>query len=187
MSARSCGLECQAAREGAAGAALLEALIAVAVVIAITTSVALLIVRSRQAVWAAGAQSSAVAAAQQKLEQLAALEWRVDAAGTRHSDASTDLSLDSPAAGGTGLQSTPVDSLDRNVPGAVDFLGADGTWRGGGSEPPPDTTFVRRWSIVRYAADPDDTLVLTVLVVPLAGTAWHGAARLQTIRTRIAR
>jgi hypothetical protein len=187
MAARDGGGESGSGAAGAAGAALLEALIAVAVVVAITTSVALLIVRSRQAVWAAGAESSAVLAAQQKLEQLAALEWRVDAAGTRHSDASTDLSGDSPAAGGRGLQSTPVDSLDRNVAGAVDFLGADGTWRGGGSEPPPDTTFVRRWSIVRYAADPEDTLVLTVLVVPLAGTAWHGAARLQTVRTRIAR
>jgi hypothetical protein len=187
MSARGCGSECRAARGGAAGAALLEALIAVAVVITITTSIALLIARSRQAVWAAGTQSSAVAAAQQKLEQLAALEWRVDGAGIRHSDDSTDLSLDPPAAGGAGLQSTPADSLDRNIPGAVDFLGADGTWRGGGSEPPPDTTFVRRWSIARYAADPDDTLVLTVLVVPLAGTARHGAARLQTMRTRIAR
>jgi hypothetical protein len=164
-----------------------EALIAVAVVIAITTGVALLIVRSRQAVWAAGAQSLMVAAAQQKLEQLAALEWRVDASGARYSDTSTDLSIDPPAPGGTGLQETPADSLDRSVPGCADFLDADGSWRGGGADPPSAAAFVRRWSIVRYRPDLEDTLVLTVEVVPLAGGARLSSVRLQTIRTRTAR
>ena len=169
---------------------MLEALIAVAVVITITTGVALLIVRSRQAVWAGGTQSSAVVAAQQKLEQLAALEWRIDAGGTRSSDFSTDLSVDPPATGatgGTGLRATAADALDRNVPGCADFLGADGTWRAAGGAPPSGATFVRRWSIARYPADPDDTLVLTVVVVPLAVSGRHTSARLQTIRTRTAR
>jgi hypothetical protein len=164
-----------------------EALIAVAVVIAITTGVALLIVRSRQAVWAAGTQSAAVVAAQQKLEQLAALEWRIDARGARSSDYSTDLSVDPPAAGGTGLQPTAADALDRNLPGCADFLAADGTWRAAGATPPSEAAFVRRWSIARYPADPDDTLVLTVVVEPLAGGGRHTSARLQTIRTRTAR
>ena len=171
----------------AAGAALLEALVAVAVVVTITTGVALLIVRARQAVWAAGTHSSAAIAAQQKLEQLAALEWRIDARGGRSSDVSTDLSVDPPTAGGTGLQPTPADALDRNVPGCADFLDADGNWRAGGGAPPSGATFVRRWSIARYPADPDDTLVLTVVVVPLASAARHTSARLQTIRTRMAR
>jgi hypothetical protein len=164
-----------------------EALIAVAAAIAITTGVALLIVRSRQAVWVAATQSSAVVAAQQKLEQLAALEWRIDAGGARSSDFSTDLSVDPPAASGTGLQATAADVLDRNVPGCADFLGVDGTWRASGAAPSSGATFVRRWSIAPYPADPVDTLVLTVVVVPLGGGGRHSSARLQTIRTRTAR
>jgi hypothetical protein len=172
--------------ENQSGSSLPEALIAVAVVVAITTGVAHLIVRSRQAVWSAGTQSAAVAIAQQKLEQLSALEWRVDAGGIERSDRTSDLSGDPPGPGGSGLQLSPADSLDRNVPGFSDFLGSEGDWRGRGAEPAPGTAFIRRWSIAPYSRDSADTLVFTVVVVLPAGGP-RPAARLQTIRTRTVR
>jgi hypothetical protein len=174
-----------------AGSSLVEALTAAAVVITVSTGVALLLVRSTGAVRDAGAQSAAVLVAQQKLEQLSALEWRVDASGISRSDRASDLSVDPPDASGSGLQPSPPDALDRNVPGFADFVGPDGQWRGRGSTPVSGTAFVRRWSVVPYARDPADTIVLTVVVLPVveaSGAATHPAAvRLQTIRTRTAR
>jgi hypothetical protein len=172
--------------EDESGSSLPEALIAVAVVVAITTGVAQLIVRSRQAVWSTGTQSAAVAIAQQKLEQLSALEWRVDARGVKRSDRISDLSIDPPGTAGSGLRASPDDSLDRNAPGFSDFLGPEGDWLGRGADPAAGTAFIRRWSIAPYSRDPGDTLVLTVVVVLPAGGA-RPAARLQTIRTRTMR
>jgi hypothetical protein len=173
------------------GSSLVEALTTAGLIITTSIGVALLIVRSTRAIWTAGAQSAAVVAAQQKLEQLTALEWRTDAAGIRRSDQSSDLSVDPPASNGSGLQPSPSGSLDQNTPGFVDFVGRDGRWRGRGSAPVPGTAFVRRWSISAHPRDPADTLILTVVVLPVAeapGTAMHPAVvRLQTIRTRTAR
>jgi len=173
------------------GAALIEALIAIAVLVTVTTSMAQLMMRSRRAVWTAGTQSVAVSIAEQKLEQLAALEWRVDAVGVRRSDLTTDLSVDPPRDGGSGLSRAPPDALDRNVPGFVDFVGADGRWIGRGATPTSGAAFVRRWSVTPYDSDPADTLVFTVVVFPVAdgtGRAFGPATvRLQTIRTRTMR
>lgn len=173
------------------GSSLLEALTAAAVIVTISTGVALLIVRSTRAIWAAGVSSSAVVVAEQKLEQLNALEWRTDAAGVRRSDQSSDLSIDPPASSGSGLRPSPSGSLDRNIPGFVDFVGQDGHWRGRGAAPVPGTAFVRRWAIAAHPGDPADTLILTVAVLPVAdlaaGIMEPAAVRLQTIRTRTAR
>lgn len=173
------------------GSALLEALTAAAVIVTVSTGVALLVVTSTRAIWNAGVASTAVIAARQKLEQLAALEWRTDSAGLRRSDQSSDLSADPPVSSGSGLQPSPSGSLDRNIPGFVDFLGRDGQWRGRGSAPVPGTAFVRRWSISAHPGDPADTLTLTVVVLPVLdaarGSLHPSAVRLQTIRTRTAR
>jgi type II secretory pathway pseudopilin PulG len=176
--------------EDVSGFALVEALVAAAIVVSIATSVGLLIVRATREVWSAGAQSTAVSIAQQKLEQLSALEWRVDAAGNPRSDRTTDVSVDPPADTGTGLQPSPPGSLDRTTAGFADFVGADGRWRGGGTGPVPGAAYVRRWSIAPYGADPADSVILTVVVYPLAdarGGDGRTSARLQTIRTRTAR
>jgi hypothetical protein len=173
------------------GASLVEALVAAAIVIAVTSSVAQLILWSRRAAWSAGVETTAVRLAAQKLEQLRALPWHVDAAGALVSDETTNLATDPPAASGTGLQPSPAGALDRNTPGFMDYVSADGQWRGSGP-PPAGAAFVRRWSIVPSATDAAHTLILTVVVVPLAdapsqrGRPVRGA-RLQTITTRIVR
>jgi hypothetical protein len=166
--------------ENESGSLLIEALTAAAVVITISTGVALLLVRSTVGVRDAGAQSAAVLLAQQKLEQLSALEWRIDSSGISRSDVTSNLSVDPPDASGSGLQPSPPGTLDRNTPGFADFVGPD-----------QRMSFVRRWSIVPHPGDPSNTIVVTVIVLP-AGKAAEAAAssdsvRLQTIRTRTAR
>jgi hypothetical protein len=151
-----------------------------------------LIVWSRRAAWSAGVETTAVRLAAQKVEQLRALSWHVDSSGEAVSDTTTNLATDPPAVTGTGLQPSPGGTLDRNAPGFMDYVSADGQWRGTGSRPPPGAAFVRRWSIVPLAADAAHTLVLTVIVLPLAdvqgqrGRPARGAL-LQTITTRIVR
>ena len=166
--------------ENESGSLLIEALTAAAVVITISTGVALLLVRSTVAVRDAGAQSAAVLFAQQKLEQISALEWRIDSSGVSRSDVTSNLSVDPPDPSGSGLQPSPAGTLDRNTPGFADFVGSH-----------QQSSFVRRWSVEPYPADPSNTIVVTVIVLPVAkavGAATNSdAVRLQTIRTRTAR
>jgi hypothetical protein len=74
----------------------------------------------------------------------------------------------------------------------VDFVGVDGRWRGNGPAPPAGAAYVRRWSVAAYAADPADTLVLSVAVLPLVDAVRGGGrstrgARHATLQTRVAR
>ena len=177
---------------GDRGLSLLEALVAATIVITVASSVAHLLVWSRRAAWFAGVETTAVRLAAQKIEQLRALPWHVQGDGALVSDDTTDLATDPPAANGTGLLPSPAGSLDRNTPGFMDYVGADGQWRGTGGRPPAGAAFVRRWSSVPLAADAGHTLILTVVVLPLAdvpgqrGRPARGA-RVQTITTRIVR
>ena len=174
------------------GASLIDALVAVAVVITVTTGVAQLVLWSRRAIWAARTHTIAVTLAEQKLEQLRSLDWTIDATGASISDESTDVSVDPPGPGGTGLQPTPAGTLAVNTPGYVDYVDAAGGWRGNSPDPPRGAAFVRRWSIEPLPFDAVDTLVITVLVTSVADAAVAREApargvRLRTIRTRVGR
>jgi len=111
-------------------------------------------------------QSTLFAAA--KMEQLHALAWGYDISGGPVTDTSTDLSVEPPSSGGTGLRASPIDSLDRNCSGFVDYLDAGGRWVGTGSAPPAQAVYLRRWSIQPLAQFPNDGLVLEVLVTSVA-------------------
>jgi hypothetical protein len=173
------------------GITLLDALVATAILVTVTTGVAGLLTWSTRVVAVAGMQTTAVWLAQQKLEQLAALEWSVDEGGLARSDESTNVAVDPMRASGPGLRASPGAAADVNTPEYVDFTGADGSWRGNAA-PPPDAAFVRRWSVVPLAGDPQNTLVITVSVRPLS-EARRGSrhvssgATLQTVRTRLLR
>ena len=172
---------------GAAGAGLLEALVAMALVATVASGAGWLLLWSSRTIRDAGTATLSVTFAQQKLEQLTALTWRF-ADGVRVSDVSTDLTWEPLRAGGNGLAASPGDSLDRNAAGYFDFVDAGGTWCGSGSTPPAQARFVRRWAIQPVPADPDDTLLLSVLVAPVSDGETHTSRRvvLQTIRTRAA-
>ena len=115
-------------------------------------------------------RTTAAVLAADKLEELRSLDWGYGASagglGPPTADLTTDLSGDVPGAGGTGLQATPADVLSRNTPPYVDFLDDQGVWLGRGTTPPSGTAFVRRWSVRPWPADPVDTLLLEVSVVP---------------------
>lgn len=173
------------------GITLLDALVATAILVTVTTGVAGLLTWSTRAVAAAGTATTAVWLAQQKLEQLAALEWSVDERGLARSDGSTSVAFDPMRASGPGLRASPESAADVNTPEYMDFTGTDGGWRGN-ADPHPGAAFIRRWSVVPLAGDPLNTLVITVSVRPMseAGRGSHqvsSGATLQTVRTRLLR
>ena len=91
------------------------------------------------------------------------------------------------------LTPSPAGALGRNTSGYVDYLDAYGRSLGGGGSPPAGTVYVRRWSIEPLPANPDNTLVLQVLVtdVPVGAAAARGSigrmpheARLVSVRRK---
>ena len=171
------------------GATLIDALIATALMVTVSTGAAGLLTWSTRASASAGTRTTALWLAQQKLEQLCVLEWRIDSDGVRTSDQSTSVAHDPMRNGGPGLRASPSAALDVNAPGYVDFVGADGLWRGD-ADPLAGAAFVRRWSITPLAGDPLDSLILTVVVRPLSEAARRADAAftgvtLTTVRTRL--
>jgi hypothetical protein len=172
------------------GATLIEALIAISIVVSTITGIAQLLVWVRRAIWSSGAGTMTTVLAVEKLEQLRALKFDIDDGGAAVTDESTDVSGQQPVAGGSGLRTSPLNALEENTSGCVDFLDAQGNWRGTGVDPPAGAAFVRRWTIVPFAPDPMNTLALHVVVVPLSdvasgqGSRSARAAHLATIRTR---
>lgn len=174
----------------ARGTSLVDALIALSIVVTTITGVGHLLLWSRRTVWSTGAGSISTVLADQKLEQLRALRWQVDGQGHAVSDLTTDLAQDPPTMGGAGLRASPMGVLHANVSGFVDYLDADGAWRGTGVRPPPGAAFVRRWAIVPLASDPLHTLILHVVCFPVVddgsgnGERSPRAVHLTTVRTR---
>jgi len=119
--------------------------------------------------------SVATVLAMRKMEQLSAAVWAIDSTGAPITDTSSDFSAapPPPPSGGLGLSASPPWSLVQNCMGFVDYLDASGEWLGNGTDAPPGTAFVRRWSIEPAASDAD-SLVVQVLVVPRSRLAPAG-------------
>jgi hypothetical protein len=88
-------------------------------------------------------------------------------------DTTSNLSKYPMTADGRGLNPSPTDSLDENRDGYVDFLDANGSWVGGGTEAPANAAFVRRWSIQPLPTNPNNTIVIQVLVSPVSNENNH--------------
>jgi prepilin-type N-terminal cleavage/methylation domain-containing protein len=149
------------------GFTLVEVLVALAIVTCAAAGLAGLVTVAVRAAEVARSLTSCTTLAVQKMEQLKALTWSFADAGVVSppvSDTTTDLSSDPPTGGGRGLAPSPSGVLDRNTPGYVDFLDRDGRWVGTGVTPPAPAVFIRRWSVTPLPADPDDSLMLQVLV-----------------------
>jgi hypothetical protein len=131
--------------------------------------------------------------AAQKLEQLRALAWGVDARGMPVSDLTTDTAaVPETPDGGTGLSRSPGATLLSNSAGWVDYVDRDGRTLDGGASPPSGTAYIRRWAVQPLVENPD-TLVIQVLVMPRrdGGGAGQralgrrpGQARVVMLRTR---
>ena len=128
-------------------------------------SLAQLFLISTRANQSARLTTNASVLAQQKMEQLRALTWGFDIIGLPLSDTTSDLTVvpEQPQ-GGPGLTPSPDGTLQNNVDGYVDFIDGRGQSLGGGTNPPPNTVYVRRWSVEPLPTNPNNTLILQVMV-----------------------
>ena len=135
--------------------------------------------------------------AQEKMEQLRSLAWGFDNLGLPVQDYTTNIGVDPPVDNGVGLTPSPDNALSANVQGYVDFIGRYGESLGGGPQVPEGTVYVRRWSVEPLPTNPNNTLILQVLVFPYTARESEGngvvldrrreEARLVTVKTRKSR
>lgn len=150
-----------------------------------------------------GARYSTMSAilAEQKMEQLRGLTWGFDMLNLPLSDLSSNVAAfeatgNCPAANagaGVGLSPSPGNTLQSNVDGYVDYVDENGCGLGGGTVMPATAMYIRRWSVEPLPTNPNNTLILQVLVTPRPdrGTADEGSvarlpdeARLVSVKTR---
>jgi Tfp pilus assembly protein PilW len=155
------------------GFSFIEVMIAMMLIMIVALGVGGLFGVAIRSTHAARNQTSTSTLAEQKMEQLRALTWGFDTAGQNLpvSDTTTDLSQTPATGSGGGLNPSPGGTLNANTPGYVDYLDARGTWVGTGAVPPPGAVFIRRWSIQPLPTNPNNTLVLQVLVTTVAREA----------------
>jgi prepilin-type N-terminal cleavage/methylation domain-containing protein len=177
-----------------AGFSLVEVMIATGILAAALVSLAQLFAISTASNHAARNSGTAMIYAEQKIEQLRALSYTLDASGLPITDSTTDTSVYPPAVtGGTGLSPSTDNTLQSNTDGYVDYLDTLGRSLGGGETIPDNTAFIRRWSIEPLPTNPNNVIIMQVLVTRSRdrgtgdlGSVARGAdeARLMTIRSR---
>ena len=153
-----------------AGFTLIEVIISMGLLAAVSLGIAQLFAASTRANLAARTRTSTTAMAEQKIEQIRSLTWGFDTAGQGLpvSDTTTNLTVYPLTAGGSGLNPSPSDALEQNTPGFFDFVDGGGTWVGTGPTIPGNAAYVRRWSITPLPTNPNNTLIIQVLVTPLS-------------------
>ena len=172
--------------ESEGGFSLLETLVATSLLVVGVGALVQLVAISTRANDRARAITTAALLAESKTEQLRALTWGFDPAGLPVSDTSTDTRTvpESPE-GGTGLRSSPPGALTTNTAGYCDFL--DGSGRSlpsAGTRAPDGARFVRRWSISALPSDPDNAIVIQVIVTPSVARRAGESSRVVAVRTR---
>jgi hypothetical protein len=179
---------------GETGSTLIEVICAVAIMATGVLTMAQMFIISTKSNMSSRNDTFAAVLAEQKIEQLRSLTWGFDTQGVPISDFTTDVSVspESPV-GGTGLQPSPSTALQQNTSGYVDHVGADGAIIGNGVLPAAATVYTRRWSIEPLPTNPNNTLIIQVLVTPnrVRGQAdlgnvarLPGEARVITVKTR---
>lgn len=153
-----------------AGFSLAEVAVATGILAAVSLGVAQMFALSTEKNLTAKQQVSTTTMATQKMEQLRGLTFSYDSSGLGLpvTDTTTNLAVCTADGTGSGLNPSPTDSLEVNRDGFVDYLDARGTCVGTGTTPPAGAVFTRRWSILPLPTNPNNTLVLSVLVTPTA-------------------
>ena len=181
------------------GFSLIETMVATLLLASALVTTAQLLVIATRANTNAQRQTFTATLAQEKMEQLRGLSWGFDEMGLPVSDFTSNLTVDPPVAnGGVGLQPSPGDALATNMAGYFDFLDRNGALIPiGGTEPPANTAFVRRWSVEPLPTNPNNTLILQVLVFNVRDRLNNGTgavltgvrdeARLISVKTRKSR
>jgi prepilin-type N-terminal cleavage/methylation domain-containing protein len=179
----------------ARGFSLIEVLVATGILTTALVALAQMLAMSVTANTAAKNTTFATVLAEQKLEQLRALTWGFDASGLPVSDSTSNTAVDpEQTAGGTGLSPSPAAALQEDTGGYVDYVDRWGKIVGNDANDPPDgALYFRRWSIEPLPTNPNNTLIIQVLVGPIRprGAADEGAvarlgeeARVITVKTR---
>ena len=155
--------------EAESGFTLVEVLVAMMVFTITALGVAQLFAVAVRASSVARHQTSTSTLAAQKMEQLRGLTWGFDTLnqGLPVSDNTSNLGTDPVSNNGGGLNPSPPNSLEVNTPGYVDYMDAKGAWVGTGAVAPPTAVFIRRWKIEPLPTNPNNTLLLQVLVTPV--------------------
>lgn len=178
------------------GFSLTEVIIAMGLLTTVSLGVAQVFALTARANYVARGMTSTTSMAEQKMEQLRALTWGFDTAGQGLpiSDTTSNLATDPPSTGGSGLNPSPVTALTQNTAGYVDYLDANGAHLGTGTTAPAGAVFVRRWSIQPLPTNPNNTLILQVLVTPVTNETrrdstaafqrMNGDALLVSVKTR---
>lgn len=174
--ARSSSSNPRGDRGRARGFSLVEVLISMGLLTAVSIGIAQLFVISARANLTARGLTSTTAMAEQKMEQLRSLTWgfATDGTGLPVSDTTSNLAVTPSTATGSGLNPSPSNALNENVTGFCDFLDAGGNWVGTGTTAPATAVYVRRWAIVPLPTNPNNTLILQVLVTPLVNERLRG-------------
>ena len=103
--------------------------------------------------------------AEQKMEQLRGLTYGFDNVGLPITDTTTDTAQPTETPnGGTGLTPSPTGTLLSNTNGYVDYIDQFGNILGGGTGVRDKTVYIRRWSIDPLPTNPNNTLVIQVMV-----------------------
>lgn len=195
-----------ASRSSERGFSLVEVLVATALMGILAIGVAQLFAVGTLANLRAKNQTSLTMLGVQKMEQIKALQWGFSledvSLGLPVSDLVSDLSAcewtsntdycgSMPADGGgmAGLNASPDGTLDGNVSGYVDYLDRNGNWVGNGVQPPVTAHYVRRWAVQPLPTNPNNTLVLQVIVMTTeaaraANAAGRDDVRLVNVKTR---
>ena len=162
---KQAGLAADDERAGEQGFSLVEVLLATTLLSVAIVSLAQLFAVSTRANTNAKLTTFTTVLAQQKMEQLRSLTWGFDAQGLPLTDTSTNITaaVEAPT-GGRGLTPSPAGALGENTDGYCDFLDRNGQSLGGGTTPPANAIYVRRWSVEPLPTNPNNTLVLQVLV-----------------------
>ena len=151
------------------GFTLIETLIATTLLVTALAGLAELFAMSIKSTRESGHSAAALRAAQAKIESLRSLRFGYDDLGATITDAR--------------LEPSPAMSLSSDAERYVDWSDASGAVL-------PDSSgaaFVRRWRIMRLAADEPEAIVIDVCVyiVPAEGRSPHEAeACLATVRVR---
>ena len=152
-------------RASETGSTLIEVMVATLIMATGVMTMMQMFVLATSTNLSAKSNTFATVLAEQKIEQLRALTWGFDVQGLPLSDFSTDTAVSPEApAGGQGLQPSPASALQKNTTGYVDHVDKDGKIVGRDEVPPADAIYTRRWSIEPLPTNPNNTLIIQVLV-----------------------
>jgi len=183
------------------GFSLAEVMIATGLMSIALVSLAQLFALSTRNNVSARYSTTAVILAEQKMEQLRGLNWGYDLLNLPLSDLTTNVAefeatancAAATAGAAVGLSPSPTNTLSQITDGYVDYVDNNGCGLGGGTMMPADAVYIRRWSVEPLPTNPNNTLILQVLVTRRTdrGVADDGnvmrlpdEARLVSVKTR---